>query len=136
MNSVRVLVVDDQKIHTTVIRMILEKTGGYTVCEMTDPLMAVETAREFNPDVIILDVNMPGKNGQEVALGLRNETPLQEIPIIFLSGDYRSKAAVCRETSSGPSWFLPKPATGVQLLKAIQQAHLSTGLTRLASFAA
>src|SRR5215207_4093517 len=86
MSQVRVLVVDNQPIMTLAVRIMLERTAGYMVREETDPLKVVEAARAFRPDVILLDVDMPLKNGAEVARDVRKDPALHEVPIVFLSG--------------------------------------------------
>lgn len=74
----------------------------------TDPFIAVQRAHEFRPDVLILDVNMPGVNGLEVAKLIRGERWLRHRPIIFYTGVPDVKLACYKAGGGGPTVFVPK----------------------------
>lgn len=67
------------------MKELLEKTGAYRVEVCNDSLKAIETARNFKPDAILMDMLMPGKNGFEVALSLKKHPETRSLPVIFLS---------------------------------------------------
>ncbi len=60
MNTKRILVVDDDIQATRMVKWALDRTGRYEVREVNDSTRALEAAREFKPDLILLDVCMPG----------------------------------------------------------------------------
>lgn len=82
----RILVVDDEPIITRILKSRIESAGDYDVRTQNKGSCALVTAREFRPDLILLDVLMPDMDGDEVAAQLRADAELQEVPIVFLTG--------------------------------------------------
>ena len=79
-----ILIADDNERVRTVVRQALERETGFQICgEATDGTDAVSKAKELEPDLVILDVRMPGLNGVEVAGILRYALP--RIRIIFVT---------------------------------------------------
>src|SRR5437867_7382674 len=81
----RILIVDDDANSTHLVKILLEKTGGYVVLEENDSAVAHQSARTFRPDVILLDIMMPKTDGAEVAAQIEADPELQGTPIIFLT---------------------------------------------------
>ena len=81
----RILIVDDEPESTHLVKILLEKTGGYLVLEENDAGKAHQSARNFKPDVILLDIMMPKTDGGEVAAQIEADPELQRTPIIFLT---------------------------------------------------
>ena len=79
-----ILVADDDPQILTMLGIRLSKRG-YEVLEAADGLQTLEKAREYNPDLVLLDVMMPGKNGWEVAKELRADEQLKNIGIVMLT---------------------------------------------------
>lgn len=124
MKKHRVLIVDDQPALAGFVRLALERTGIYEVREELHSVRALETARAFRPDLIVLDIEMPGKNGAEVARDLWCDWELRATPIIFLSGLVAKHEEGLRATARGPMQFLAKPAAFAQLVEAVGQVLL------------
>lgn len=82
----RILVIDDDPGVGELLRRVFEDTGRYLVEAQSDPMVAVATARHYQPDLLIVDVRMPGLGGVELATELRAEPALQDRPIIFYTG--------------------------------------------------
>ena len=80
----RILIADDDPQILTMLGIRLSKRG-YQVLEAADGLQTLEKAREHNPDLVLLDVMMPGKNGWEVAKELRADDQLKNIGIVMLT---------------------------------------------------
>jgi CheY-like chemotaxis protein len=85
MKTNRVLVIDDNINATRVVKLFLERTGQYEVRELNDPIRALETVREFQPDIIVLDVCMPDIEGSVVAEKINAAPGCADIPIVFLT---------------------------------------------------
>jgi CheY-like chemotaxis protein len=116
----RVLIVDNDRDSTHLVKVLLEKTGRYLVLEENDPTRALLSARNFRPDLILLDIVMPEADGGEVAALVQADPELQNTSIIFLT------ALVTRaETKAGlhiqghPS--LAKPINIPELIEAIER---------------
>ena len=110
----RILIVDDESGFTRLLKLTLEKTGRYLVREENDGTRARDTAREFQPDLILLDIVMPKIDGGEVAQKIRSDPKLADVPIIFLT-------AIVSEKEGGKTIggfpFIAKPVS----LQAITQ---------------
>ncbi len=82
--SAKVLIVDDSKPMTDVVKMVLS-TDNYRVKVEHDGMSAIRTAREWKPDIILLDVMMPSIDGFEVCRRLRRLESINNVPIIMLT---------------------------------------------------
>jgi CheY-like chemotaxis protein len=81
----RVLIVDDDPDSTHLVKILLEKTGNYVVLEENDADQAHQSARNFRPHAILLDIMMPKTDGSEVAAQIEADLELCGTPIIFLT---------------------------------------------------
>src|ERR1039457_122482 len=81
----RILVVDDEPAMTRMIKLNLEQTGRYEVRTENLGRKAIEAAREFRPDLILLDVIMPGMLGSEIAAQLQQDPELSAVKYVFLT---------------------------------------------------
>ena len=81
----RILIVDDDRDSTHLIKILLEKISHYLVLEENDAAKAHESARDFRPDLILLDIMMPQIDGGDIAAQIDADPGLQGTPIIFLT---------------------------------------------------
>jgi CheY-like chemotaxis protein len=86
MSKIKVLTIDDDRAITAIFRKILERTGRYEVHEENFAPKAVATAVDFQPDVVLLDWQMPIMDGAEVAGQIMKNEELIGTPIIFVTG--------------------------------------------------
>jgi len=82
MKKQKILVIDDESGFTHLLKLVLSK---YEIREVNDSRRALEMAREFRPDLILLDVVMPKLDGGDVAVQFRSDPLLRHVPIIFLT---------------------------------------------------
>lgn len=82
----KVLVIDDEADIRRLARLALQKVGGMQVAESDGSAGAVECALREKPDVILLDVMMPGQDGPAVLAALREHERSAAVPVIFLTG--------------------------------------------------
>lgn len=81
----RLLLADDHEIVRKNLREIIEfKTDCVIVCEATDGLQAVSLAKEFGPDIALVDISMPGLDGLDAARRIREESPRTKILILTM----------------------------------------------------
>lgn len=85
----RVLLVDDEKSFTTLLKLNLEETGNYEVRVENWPEDALQAARDFKPDIILLDIIMPRLPGGNVAAQFNDDPVLKDTPVIFLTAAVR-----------------------------------------------
>ena len=85
MSKKRILVVDDEAALTRMVKLNLERTGNYEVRTENSGPMAIPAALEFRPDLMLLDVMMPGMTGDEIAAQLREDPALSHIKFIFVT---------------------------------------------------
>lgn len=81
----RILLIDDDQPLTEAVKINLEATGSFEVGIENRSVRAVTTAREFRPDLIVLDYVMPGSDGGDVTRHLRADPLLDKVPIIMLT---------------------------------------------------
>jgi len=79
-----VLIVDDEHVNINILTHILG--NDYTICTATDGVSAVGKAKEFLPDLILLDIVMPGTDGYETLIKLKSLEETKDIPVIFITG--------------------------------------------------
>lgn len=119
MNKVKILVVDDDPKLSALTRMVLEKTQIYEVREVNRPMQALAAAREFRPDAVLLDVDMPGKSGGEIACDLAADPKLRDVPVMFFTSLVSKADAGEHEIERGGKRFLAKPINPRALLAAV-----------------
>ena len=129
MSNKRILVIDDEPNLCTLLQHFLAQAGGYEVLTENLPSHALSTARSFNPDLILLDVNMPGKDGGEVAREFRANTAFSNVPILFLTSLVSSAEAGKREIKRGTQRFLAKPVNPEALLSVVARMLKEAGST-------
>ncbi len=122
MEKKRILIIDDEPAFTRMVKLNLEKTGGYEVREENKATSAVATAREFKPDLILLDVIMPTLDGGDVAGQIEKDRQLRGTPIVYLTATVTPREAGPKGSlTRGGSVFVPKPVSLDNLVKCIKE---------------
>jgi two-component system, NarL family, response regulator LiaR len=120
-NPIRVLLVEDQEITRFGLRLTLEQSAKVTVVgETSDGLAAVETAKACQPDVVLMDLGLPGINGIDASKQIKDLQPQTRI-IMFTSHD--SPDEVFAALSAGVEGYCLKTASGDQLIRAIESVY-------------
>src|SRR5205085_2857996 len=104
----RLLTVDDDPGIGALLVRLFESTNRYVVAVENEPFRAIEAARKFRPDILLLDVNMPGQTGIQLAKQLRSEPWLRFRPIILFTGLPTPQGALRLAMGDGPTEFLQK----------------------------
>ena len=118
--KLRVLVVDDDAAIRMVCALNLE-LAGFEVLEAEDGLLGLERAREDRPDLVLLDVRMPGLDGFELAEQLRRDGLTRGIPLLFLGGE-SAPLGKARALALGALDYLAKPFGPVALASLVTGA--------------
>ncbi len=80
----KILMVDDDVDLASIIAMKLQ-TEGFDIKTVSNPEVALETVKEYMPDLILLDINMPGMNGTEYLIELRDISGMEKVKVIFFT---------------------------------------------------
>jgi two-component system, OmpR family, response regulator len=118
----RILIVDDDANSTHLVKILLERSGPYRVLEENDPTKADQTAHNFKPDVILLDIVMPKIDGGELAKQIEADRELHDTPIIFLTALVTHGEAMSGLQMQGHP-MVAKPISIPELIEAIEK-HL------------
>jgi CheY-like chemotaxis protein len=117
----RILVVDDEAGFTRLLKANLEATRRYRVLTENNPLIALPAAIHFKPDLILMDVMMPGLDGGDVANLFSKHPDLRDIPIIFLTATVKHAEVDASHGEIGGLHFLSKPISLPELLKHLDE---------------
>ena len=121
MNTKRILVVDDDPSVTRNLKLNLESSGGYDVFAENHAGNALAAARIFRPDLVLLDVMMPGMDGGEVAAKFQADPLLRDTPVVFLTAIVSNAETDGHEMESGSGEiFLAKPVDIGELRKTLE----------------
>ncbi len=124
-NPVRVLVVDDEPSLTELLSMAL-RYEGWDVRTAADGHFAVRTAREFEPDVVVLDVMLPDIDGLEVLRRLRDRSPA--VPVLFLTARDAVEDRIAGLTAGGDD-YVTKPFSLEEVVARLRGLLRRAGMT-------
>lgn len=119
----RIMIVDDEVSFTRLLKLSLEQTGYYAVQVENNPHGAVRAAKEFLPDLVLMDVMMPGIDGGALAEQFHANAQLQKIPIVFLTAAVKREEVRAHHGQIGGLPFLAKPVDLQEVTRCLQH-HL------------
>lgn len=120
MCPIKLMVVDDEAAVCDSIRRSLEKKRQFSVVTTTFAAEALDLARAENPEVILLDILMPGVGGLEVASRLRADKNLAKIPIIFLTGLFTKSEINKHGPVINGERYIAKPASTAKIIETVR----------------
>ena len=121
-----ILVVDDNASIRTLVRDYLSEQG-FRVLTANNGQNALFVARQDKPDLILLDIMMPDKSGDDIAQELRDDPRLSSIPIVFLTALVTPDETGAKASKIGGNIFLAKPVSADELVAVIEET-LSNGV--------
>lgn len=120
-----VLIVDDEMSNTQLFGMMLELEGFRPVAAV-DATAALAALRQQTPDVMIVDVMLPGASGLDLCRKVRMDLGLTELPIVIVSAKSQLHD-VQAGLAAGANTYLTKPVTKAELLDAVRRAMADAG---------
>ena len=116
----KILVIDDEPDICTFLSTVLEDNGA-TVLTAADGDVGLETARTEKPDLITLDLSMPGKDGGQVYEAIRADDLLKTIPVVIVTGKPELRKLIYDKDVRKPEGYLDKPVSEETLLTSVRR---------------
>jgi two-component system cell cycle response regulator DivK len=120
MSDVCILYIEDNAENRLLVRRILE-AEGYSVIEATDGLVGLEMAAQMQPDLILLDINLPEIDGYDLARRFRDTPGLQQVPILAITANVMQGDRE-RTLEAGCDGYIQKPIDVDRLPEQIRAA--------------
>ena len=121
----RVMLVDDHDLFRTGLRNLLEEQGLQIVAEASDGSTALSLVRELTPDVVVMDLNMPGMNGIEATREIARVAPLTRVVVLTISDQ---DGDVIDAIVAGACGYLLKDSSIQELMQGIRAASVGEAL--------
>jgi len=112
--NARILIIDDQKLHSHFLKEILSHEGYTNIHCLNDPLKTIATCNDFHPNVLILDLLMPQLDGFQIIEQLRDFRENFHLPILAISADKSSDIRI-RALQCGATDYLNKPFENIEI---------------------
>ena len=114
-----ILVVDDDYDCRTLVKTVLSN-AGYHIEQCADGYEAIEKLKTLKPDLLVLDIMMPGITGYDVVIHMKQRPETQNIPIIILTAKGEYDDMIVGYNEYQVDYYIPKPFTSRQLLSGIK----------------
>jgi PAS domain S-box-containing protein len=118
--SATVLYVEDNLSNLRLVERLLESVGGVTLIPSLEGNLALDLARQHRPDLVLLDLHLPGIDGEAVLEQLKADPTLSDIPIVVVSAD-ATPSRVERVLAKGAQQFLTKPLDVRRFLEVVNE---------------
>ncbi|MBN1871824.1 MAG: response regulator [Candidatus Omnitrophica bacterium] len=116
----RILIIEDEKTFAELVKMNLELTGVYDVNIALDGNSGLDRVKKERPDLVILDLSLPGMPGEEICREIRRDKEISKMPVIMLTGKSRDAERIVGRVI-GADAYLTKPADIREVLDAIRK---------------
>jgi DNA-binding NarL/FixJ family response regulator len=124
-DQLRVMLVDDHDLFRTGLRNLLEEQGVQIVAEASEGSAALSLVRELAPDVVVMDLNMPGMNGIEATREIARQAPLTRVVVLTISDEDDD---VIDAIVAGACGYLLKDSSIQDLMQGIRAASVGEAL--------
>ena len=121
MDKKKVLIIDDEENFCKLAKKNIEQTGEFEVRIATNGEDGISLAREIKPDLILLDIIMPGMDGGDVVSLIRNDKNIKDTPIVFLTSLVREEENNSQSSFTRGYSLLAKTVTVGELLVCIKK---------------
>ena len=123
----RVVLIEDEPNIIEAIRFLLTR-DGWQVETHSDGIDALDVIRAAEPDLVILDLMLPGRSGMDILRDLREEDALKELPVLMLTARGQMRDREMAE-KAGVSRFMTKPFSNAEVMDAVRDLHAQASRT-------
>lgn len=116
--SARILIVEDHPTMREAMRLVLEGEG-FDIDEASDGAQALAAVQEDRPDLVLLDMSIPGVSGPEVLAAVKNDPATAEVRVIIVTATGEEGRAAAM--ASGADHYFTKPFSPIALLNAVEE---------------
>ena len=120
-----ILLVDDNPVSSKVVGLILKKNSDYRTIRVSNGSTCIKKAKEIKPDLILLDIQMPGMNGIEVCKVLKMNEQTCDIPVIFVTANTDDETLE-EAFESGGTDYVCKPVNKIELLARVKSSVMDS----------
>ncbi len=120
MTTRRILLIEDNAVNRRLAQFLL-KSQGYEVWEVTSAPEAFESLKERRPDLILMDVQLPGMDGLTATRQLKADPGTRDIPVLAVTS-YAMKGDEAKALAAGCSGYVTKPIDKTLFLQAVAEA--------------
>jgi CheY-like chemotaxis protein len=121
MNAKAILIIEDNQLNMKLVKSLLQ-LGNYPVLEAADAEQGIQVARQNQPGLILMDIQLPGIDGLEATRIIRNDATLCHIPILALTS-YAMQGDHDKAIAAGCNGYITKPIDTRSFLKVIEQYY-------------
>ena len=115
----KVLLIEDEPNITEAIRFLLSR-NGWTVHTHVNGATAIQEIERIKPDILVLDMMLPGRSGIDILRDLRNNSRMQNIPVLMLSARGQNRDRELAE-AVGVDRFIAKPFANTEIIEAVRE---------------
>jgi CheY-like chemotaxis protein len=119
MKEKTVLVIEDNDLNMKLIRTLL-KLKNYQTLEAVDAETGIQLAREYHPDLILMDIQLPGMDGLTATRVIKNDSAMKDIPVVALTG-YAMPEDDEKAGDAGCAGYISKPIDTRSFLETVGQ---------------
>lgn len=123
-NAAKIVVIDDEPSTVAVVRKYLNKGGFDKIITETNSAKALEVLTDEAPDLVLLDIRMPGLDGLQILKQLRNTASIMHVPVVFLTSSSDTKTKI-KALNLGANDFLQKPVNAGELLARVRNTLMA-----------
>ncbi|MFH1867794.1 MAG: response regulator [Candidatus Omnitrophota bacterium] len=121
MEKKKIMVIDDEKDFLKMVKLNLEEAGAYEVKTEDNSENAFNAIKVFKPDIILVDVMMPGMDGGDIVHKLESDDELKDIPVVFVTATVTKGEVSAAGGVIGKRNFIAKPVGAQELIYSIEK---------------
>ncbi len=124
MRMKKILLIDDEEGFRYFVKKNIEAKGNFEVEVYSDDIDIIQEVRRMQPNLILLDIKMPKRDGSDIALELKRHKDTQEIPLVFLTALVSEEETQKKGNFIGGEYFIAKPVRINELIDTINRFAL------------